>query len=125
MTLGVQKERIAKLEEKNRESATENEALKSSISDFEVQLEKARVDAGKSEEHLRRELELAQNDVDELSDLIKTKDRMLEDQNIAIAELKETIKERDEEIKRNAESKGKSRDQYEDRLAQEYEETEK
>jgi chromosome segregation ATPase len=125
VTTGVQKERIGKLEEHTRKLAADNETFRISISDLEAQVEKARTDAGKAEEHLRRELELAQSDVDELSDLIKTKDRMLEDQNIVIAELKEKIKERDEEIKQNADSKGKYRDFYEDKLQQEYEESEK
>ena len=55
-------------------------------------------------------------EVDDLSDLIKTKDRMLEDQNIVIATLKEKIKDKEEEIKAFAESKNKYRDFYEEKL---------
>lgn len=38
-------------------------------------------------------------EIDDLSDLVKTKDRMLEDQNIAISQMKEKLKEKEEEIK--------------------------
>lgn len=50
---------------------------------------------------------------------------MLEDQNIVIADFKEKIKERDEEIKQLNEGKSKYRDFYEEKLQQEYEENEK
>ena len=50
---------------------------------------------------------------------------MLEDQNIAISQLKEKMKEKDEEIKQLGENKTKYRDFYEEKLQQEYEETEK
>ena len=60
-----------------------------------------------------------------MSDLVKTKDRMLEDQNIVIADYKEKLKERDEEIKQLNEGKSKYRDFYEEKLQQEYEESEK
>jgi hypothetical protein len=61
-------------------------------------------------------LEDSRNEVDDLSDLIKTKDRMLEDQNIVIAGFKEKIKEKEEEIKSIIESKNKNRDFYEKKL---------
>jgi len=61
-------------------------------------------------------LEDSRNEVDDLSDLIKTKDRMLEDQSIVIAGFKEKIKEKEEEIKSIIESKNKNRDFYEKKL---------
>lgn len=72
--------------------------------------------AAQYEEQLKRECEDARLEVDDLSDLIKTKDRMLEDQNIVIATLKEKIKDKEEEIKAFAESKNKYRDFYEEKL---------
>jgi hypothetical protein len=42
---------------------------------------------------LKRECEDARVEADDLSDLLKTKDRMLEDQNIVISEIKEKNKE--------------------------------
>lgn len=48
---------------------------------------------------MKRELEDARLESDDLSDLLKTKDKMLEDQNIVIAGFKEKIKEKDEEVK--------------------------
>ena len=74
---------------------------------------------------MKRECEDARIEVDDLSDLIKTKDRMLEDQNIVIATMKEKSKEKEEEIKQLSENKSKYRDFYEEKLQQEYEETEK
>lgn len=50
---------------------------------------------------------------------------MLEDQNIAISQIKEKMKEKEEEIKQLGENKTKYRDFYEEKLQQEYEETEK
>ena len=43
---------------------------------------------------MKRELEDARLESDDLSDLLKTKDKMLEDQNIVIAGFKEKIKEK-------------------------------
>ena len=80
---------------------------------------------GNYEEQLKRECEDARVEVEDLSDLIKTKDRMLEDQNIVISQLKEKAKEKEEEAKQAAESKTKYRDYYEEKLQQEYDETEK
>ena len=77
------------------------------------------------EESLKRELEEARVESDDLSEILKTKDRMLEDQNIAIENLKRHNKEKDEEIKQLNESKGKYREFYDEKLQQEYEETEK
>ncbi len=53
---------------------------------------------------------------EDLSDLLQTKDRMLEDQNIVIANQKKLVKEKEEEIKQLTESKGKYRDFYDDKL---------
>ena len=47
-------------------------------------LDKLKGDSQSFEEQLKRECEEARIEVDDLSDLIKTKDRMLEDQNIVI-----------------------------------------
>ena len=71
---------------------------------------------GQQREQLKRECEDARVEVDDLSDLIKTKDHMLEDQNIVIANLKEKQKEKDEEVKQLAESKQKYRDFYDEKL---------
>ena len=72
--------------------------------------------AAQYEEQLKRECEEARLEVDDLSDLVKTKDRMLEDQNIVIANLKEKAKEKEEEVKQMADSKSKYRDFYEEKL---------
>ncbi len=64
----------------------------------------------------RRDNEEARNEIEDLGDLIKTKDRMLEDQNIVISNLKEKSKEKDEEIKQLTESKKKYLDYYEEKL---------
>lgn len=50
---------------------------------------------------------------------------MLEDQNIAISQFKDKMKEKEDEIKQLGENKTKYRDFYEEKLQQEYEETEK
>lgn len=68
------------------------------------------------EEQLKREQEDARVEVEDLQDLLKTKDHMLEDQNIVIGELKEKAKEKEAEAKQLAESKQKYRDFYEEKL---------
>jgi hypothetical protein len=50
---------------------------------------------------------------------------MLEDQNIVISNHKEKLRDKEEELKGFAEQKSKYRDYYEEKLQQEYEETEK
>jgi len=50
---------------------------------------------------------------------------MLEDKNIVIEEMKEKIKEKEQEIKQLTESKQKYRDFYEEKLQVEYDEADK
>lgn len=67
---------------KTEEISVENQDLKQNV-------ERVQKEAIEYEESLKRECEDARVEVDDLSDLIKTKDHMLEDQNIVIANMKE------------------------------------
>lgn len=118
-------QRYANLEQDNREALAKNEAQAKQMSIFQSAVEKEKTDAVTYEEQLKRECEDARAEVEDLSDLVKTKDRMLEDQVITITDFKEKIKEKEEELKQLNESKNKYRDYYEEKLQQEYEENEK
>lgn len=88
-------------------------------------MNKEQIDSKTFEEQLRRECEDARVEIDDLTDLLKTKDRMLEDQNIVIRELKDKLKEREAEASQLAESKQKYKDYYEEKLQAEYDEVDK
>ncbi len=49
---------------------------------------------------LRKEVDDLRGEIEELSDLVKVKDRMLDDQNIGISQLKQQLKAKDEEMLR-------------------------
>lgn len=57
--------------------------------------------------------------------MIKTKDRMLDDQAQSIADHKEGLQDRDAEIQHLNENKAKQRDYYEDKLEQQREDAER
>ena len=61
----------------------------------------------------------------DLTELVKTKERMLEDQMQQIAALKQLLIDKDEELNESGEAKNKYRDFYEDKLAIEIEATER
>jgi hypothetical protein len=62
---------------------------------------------------------------EDLSELIKTKERMLEDQLSQIMHLKSQLTEKEDEINQASDSKAKYREYYDDKLAQEIEEAER
>ncbi len=68
------------------------------------------------DEGLKREVEEARQEVEEMHDVLKMKDRMLDDQNVTISNLKQTMKQKDEEISTLSEAKAKYRGFYEDKL---------
>ena len=56
---------------------------------------------------LRKEVEDLRAEIEELSDLVMVKDRMLDDQNIGISQLKQQLKAKDDEMLRLEERQGK------------------
>ena len=86
------------------------------MGDLQTQLARLKQDSVAYEEQLKRECEDARVEADDLSDLLKTKDRMLEDQNIVISEIKDKNKDFTQEIKNLTDSKQKYRDFYEEKL---------
>jgi len=62
---------------------------------------------------------------DDLSELLKTKDRMLEDQLQQIQKLKQQLQDRTEELKSQDDNKAKYREYYDDKLAAEIEEADR
>ena len=65
------------------------------------------------------------NESEELLELVKTKDRMLEDQGNQIQQLKKEIQEREDDLLGREDAKRKDRDFYEDKLALEIDSTER
>lgn len=109
-------ERYSKLVKEQQSSLKLIDDLKSELEDLGNTLEKVKAEGAQYEETLKRECEDLRVESEDLSDLLKTKDRMLEDQNIVIANQKKLVKEKEEEIKQLTESKGKYRDFYDDKL---------
>ena len=66
---------------------------------------------------LRKEVEDLRGEIEELSDLVKVKDRMLDDQNIGISQLKQQLKAKDDEILRLEERQGKQIARQDDKVA--------
>ena len=62
---------------------------------------------------------------EDLIELIKTKERMLEDQMTQINQLKQTMGDKEEDIREMGDAKNKYRDFYEDKLGIEIEATER
>lgn len=77
------------------------------------------------EEQLKRELDEARVEADEMGDVIKMKDRMLDDQNVTISNMKQVMKQKEEEIGTLGEAKAKYRGFYEDKLQQAYDEADR
>ena len=75
------------------------------MSELQAQLARLKQEAATYEEQLKRECEDARVESEDLSDLLKTKDRMLEDQNIVISEIKDKNKDLAAEIKNLTDSK--------------------
>lgn len=66
---------------------------------------------------LRKEVEDLRGEIEELSDLVKVKDRMLDDQNIGISQLKQQLKAKDDEMLRLEERQGKQIARQDDKVA--------
>ena len=47
---------------------------------------------------LRKEIDDMRRDLEELEEILKVKNRMLDDQNVAISNLKQTIRQKDDEL---------------------------
>jgi uncharacterized coiled-coil DUF342 family protein len=65
---------------------------------------------------LKRDFEDVKLENDDLQEVIKTKDRMLDDQNVAIKNLKNTLKDLNDELVKVNDNKVSNRDYYEDKL---------
>ena len=76
-------------------------------------------------DQLRQEVGDLKVECDDLAELIKTKERMLEDQLNQIHKLKQQLTEKTDELRTADDSKLKYREFYDDKLAQEIEEAER
>ena len=65
------------------------------------------------------------NELEDLTEVLKTKDRMLDDQIVVIGNLKKTIKDLNDEIQKMNDNKVNNRDYYEEKLQAEYDENER
>ena len=109
-------ERYDTLDITSKKQVSNIENLTQEVADLQAQLARLKQEAATYEEQLKRECEDARVEAEDLSDLLKTKDRMLEDQNIVISEIKDKNKELTAEIKNLSDSKQKYRDFYEEKL---------
>ena len=89
---------------------------KRTLRDVQSQLDGLNKDYASYDEQNKKDLEDARNEVEDLSELVKMKDRMLDDQNITIGNYKQQIKAKDEELATFQDSKNKYRQFYEDKL---------
>lgn len=64
-------------------------------------------------------------ETEDLGELLKTKERMLEDQLSQIAQLKQQMSDKEEDVRELGDAKAKYRDFYEDKLGIEIEATER
>ena len=75
----MSQERLTKLESDHQISLKNNESLNKELFQLQNSNDKLKKEFELFEEQLKRELEEARVESDDLSDLLKTKDRMLED----------------------------------------------
>ena len=79
MKLEVAQSSKTKLETDKQDLGAKEKSLLARIESLEKELEAVRADSAHYEEQLKRECEDARVEVDDLSDIVKTKDKMLED----------------------------------------------
>ena len=103
----------------------ENERNKNSLKQCSFELEQVKEAHESLTSQSKRELGEMRNESDDLLDLVKTKERMLEDQVQQINQLKKEIADREDELAGKDDAKQKYRDFYEDKLALEIEATER
>lgn len=118
-------ERFNTVEVYGKKKELQIESLEKELQILKARMEKDQQSTKTYEEQLKSEVEDARVEIEDLTDLLKTKDRMLEDQNIVISDTKEKNKEKDAETKTLTESKQKYRDFYEEKLQVEYDEGDK
>ena len=74
---------------------------------------------------LRKEVEDMRAEIEDLAEIVKVKDRMLDDQNVAIQQAKAQVKAKEEELLTQTEKQNKYYSKYEDKVAQANEEAER
>jgi chromosome segregation protein len=103
----------------------ENETLRRQVRDCQGELSGIRESALQVEALLRKETDELRAEVEDLAELVKVKDRMLDDQNVALSQAKQAAKQKDEELLTVQEKQGRHHSKYEDRIAEAQEEAER
>ena len=85
--------------------------------DCTIELEGLRDSASNGELLLRKDIDELRAEVDDLAELVKVKDRMLDDQNMSMSHMKAALKQKDDELMNQSEKQGKYHAKYEDRIA--------
>jgi chromosome segregation ATPase len=103
----------------------QNDTNKKALKQCKYELSKVEDESASTIEHLREEVADLKVECDDLSELVKTKDRMLEDQLQQIQKLKQQLQDKADEMQQADDSKAKYREYYDDKLAQEIEEADR
>ena len=103
----------------------ENEHNKKSLKTCSLELEQIKESQESTTTQMKKNLSDLKIESGDLAELVKTKERMLEDQMQQIAALKQQLVDKDEELNESGDAKNKYRDFYEDKLAIEIEATER
>ena len=116
---------LAKKETECDDLVRENEKNRKSLKQCQFELEQIRDSSDSSNIVLRKDISELKIENEDLVELIKTKERMLEDQLSQINQLKMSMGDKEEDMREMGDAKNKYRDFYEDKLGIEIEATER
>lgn len=117
--------KLAERGAQNESLAREHEAARKHLRECQMELETLKDTANSVEALLRKEVEDLRAEVEDLAEIVKVKDRMLDDQNVAIQQAKAQVKAKEEELLTQTEKQNKYYSKYEDKVAQANEEAER
>ena len=117
--------KLAERGAQNESMAREHEAARKHLRECQMELETLKETAQSVETLLRKEVEEMRAEIEDLAEIVKVKDRMLDDQNVAIQQAKAQVKAKEEELLTQTEKQNKYYSKYEDKVAQANEEAER
>lgn len=91
--------------------------MKRQLRECQTEMVGLREAAVAAEASLRREVDELRAEVEDLAEKVKVKDIMLDDQNVALGNAKQTIKAKEDELLRERENGGKHSLRWEEMLA--------
>lgn len=120
-----QGEFLAKKEVDYEELARENESNRKTLRACEFELEKIRETNDTSQRTHQKDFSAIKIENQDLHELMKTKERMLDDQLNQINQMRSHMGEKEEDVRELMDAKNKYRDYYEDKLGVEIDATER